>query len=361
MKPALLLGAAASLCACSAANHVERVQDDTTVVAYRNNDSDSGVFRNLHPRVAVYPENCTEDCYPETPAVACQAMGENCQFVGAQPRPKLVTGFTIQWFGHASFMIETPDKQQWLLDPVSKQFDWPVDVAFKLAGGFYRNEPSWLSESQLQATDAVFYSHIHYDHFNKDDIAAIGTQAQYFTPLNFADYFPDGGYRIREMAWYGRSQLGEMKIHFVPANHFSGRIWVPFIYDDNEKTLWGGWLFEHQGKKLFFAGDTGYSAHFQEIRAKYGEIDVCLMPIASYHHPEKSIWYRYVHTTPEDALVAAQELGCKVMIPWGYGNVSWKMGDISSHSALLRLLHMKQKLKSDVPVYVLNEGESLVL
>jgi L-ascorbate metabolism protein UlaG (beta-lactamase superfamily) len=66
-----------------------------------------------------------------------------------------------------------------------------------------------------------------------------------------------------------------------------------------------------------------------------------------------------VHTTPEDAVIAAQELNCKVVIPWGYGNASWKMGDKTSHSALFRLLHMKEQLKTDIPWYVLNEGDSV--
>ena len=61
------------------------------------------------------------------------------------------------------------------------------------------------------------------------------------------------------------------------------------------------------------------------------------------------------------ALVAAGDLGCKVMIPWGYGNASWQMGDISSHSPLLRLLHMQQQLQSTVPLLILNEGDSVAL
>ena len=49
------------------------------------------------------------------------------------------------------------------------------------------------------------------------------------------------------------------------------------------------------------------------------------------------------------------------MIPWGYGNGSWQMGDISSHSPLLRLLHMQRQLNSQVPLLILNEGDSVQL
>ena len=75
--------------------------------------------------------------------------------------------------------------------------------------------------------------------------------------------------------------------------------------------LWGGWVFEHEGNTLFFAGDTGYSPHFKDIKARFGEIDVCLLPIASYFSETSPKWYRKVHTTPEDAIVASQDLGCK--------------------------------------------------
>lgn len=94
-------------------------------------------------------------------------------------------------------------------------------------------------------------------------------------------------------------------------------------------------------------------------------MDICLLPIASYYHKEHGDWYRYVHTTPEDALTAAKDLNCKVMIPWGYGNASWKMGDHSSHSALLRLLHMYMymynTMNSSTPLYIMNESDSVSL
>jgi N-acyl-phosphatidylethanolamine-hydrolysing phospholipase D len=88
---------------------------------------------------------------------------------------------------------------------------------------------------------------------------------------------------------------------------------------------------------------------------------VCLLPISSYYSEESPDWYRKVHTTPEDALIAAEELNCKVMVPWGYGNSSWRMGDRSSHSSLFRLLHMQRQLNSTTPLYVLNEGDEVSL
>lgn len=344
------------LSACSS-NHITRITADTPVAKLL----EDGRYGNLYPGDKTYPVTCQENCYPPHPDVQCETSAEHCQYIGAQTPPGLNSGFTVRWLGHASFVIQAPDGQQILLDPVSKQFDWPVDWAADWFADTHREPGLWLEGEQLAKTSAVLYSHLHYDHFNKADIAEIGNQAEYFVGLGSGDYFDQGGYKINEMDWYASKSLGELTIHSVPAHHFNGRIWVPFIYDDNEKALWSAWLLEYQGKTLFFAGDTGYSAHFNDIHQRFGDIDICLIPIASYHHEEHSKWYRYVHTTPEDALTAAAELNCKVMIPWGYGNASWGMGDLSSHSALLRLLAMYPRLNSEVPLLILNEGDEVAL
>ena len=357
----LACAAILSVSGCSTTNHVEKLVPAQAVVKQQTDKDNETRFINLYGEKPDYPLTCLKDCYAAQPEIVCDKPMESCQFQGKQAKPTLNSGFQVTWFGHASFKIETPDGQTVLFDPVTEQFDWPVDWAFKLSAGFFRNLPNGMNQETLSTPGAIMYSHIHYDHFNKSDIDALGNRPEYLTPLGFAEHFPDDGYKITEMAWYANKSIGDLNIHFVPAHHFSSRIWVPYLYEDDDKTLWGGWLLEHNGKKLFFAGDTGYSNHFKDIQARYGDIDVCLLPIASYHHEKHANWYRYVHTTPEDALVAAKELKCKVMIPWGYGNASWKMGDKTSHSALFRLLNMRQQMEQTPPLYILNEGERVAL
>lgn len=326
-----------------------------------------GRFKNLYPGKKTYPHTCQQNCYLPQSILSCQddSPAEQCRYNGQQQWQALDAGFTLRWLGHASFQIQTSDGQQLLLDPVLEQFDWPVNWAFWLSEGFNRQLPAALTEQELAATDAVLYSHIHYDHLNKADIKRLGPKPKYLVPLAVADHLPQLRLQITEMAWYSQMQIGSLQIHALPAHHFSNRIWVPFLYEDFGESSWNGWLLEFNGKKLFFAGDTGYSAHFADIQKKYGDIDICLLPIASYHHNTDGDWYRYVHTTPEDALSAAVDLGCKLMIPWGYGNASWKMGDHSSHAPLQRLLTMQQRLKDQpqgkVPLLILNEGDKVKL
>jgi L-ascorbate metabolism protein UlaG (beta-lactamase superfamily) len=346
------------LVACGAPNNINQITSPDSIVIVNNT---SGRYKNVYVGEKIYPTTCTENCYPSHPHLLCQTAGENCQYQGRQTQPTINTGFNVRWLGHASFIVKTPERQSVLFDPVKNQFDSPVALGFKLSGGIYRKPGAWPSEQELADIDVVMYSHIHYDHFNKADIESIGNAPRYLTPLGMADNFPAGGFTISEMPWYSTTNINDLVIHAVPAHHFSARVLVPFIYEDNNKDAWNGWLLEQNGHTLFFSGDTGYSKHFQDIQQKYGDIDVCLIPIASYYSKESGTFYRYVHTTPEDAINAATALNCKVMVPWGYGNSSWKMGDHSSHSALLRLLHMYKKMDAQMPLYILNEGESISL
>ena len=349
------------LVACKATNQVQTIAGADTVIPIYKKGEQAGRYHNLYPGEKAYPISCKHDCYPSNSYLKCETQAETCRYIKKQSLPELDTGFAVRWLGHAGFLITTPNGQLVAFDPVKAQFDSPVDLAFRIASGFYRKPGDWLSNNELKNLDAVVYSHIHYDHFNKADIEELGNTPRYLTPLGMADNFPTGGFKISEMAWYSTTKIDDLTIHAMPAHHFSNRVIVPFIYNDRNKDLWNGWLLEQNGKTLFFAGDTGYSKHFGDIAEKYGDIDICLMPIASYYSKDSGKWYRYVHMTPEDALTAASELNCKVMIPWGYGNSSWKMGDHSSHSALLRLLHMYDEMGSQIPLYILNEGESVAL
>lgn len=344
---------------CAISNHVTQKKGEDTVVIYTDQLGYEDRFSNLYNSFNDYPVTCLENCYPVSTDIECESDMQNCQFVGDNPDVVSKTGFSVKWLGHASFVLNTASGEQILIDPVFEQFDWPVNWAFRLAEGFNRNPAVPLSHEKKAQTDAVLYSHIHYDHFNKDDIGELGNTPTYLVPLGFAEHFPKGGFTIKEMAWYASQKVSQTTAHFVPAHHFSNRILVPFIHEDNNATLWGGWVLENNGKTLFFAGDTGYSPHFKDIHERFGDIDVCLLPIASYFSEESPKFYRKVHTTPEDAITAAEDLQCGVVIPWGYGNSSWRMGDKTSHSALFRLLHMKDKLNTPIPWYVLNEGDSV--
>jgi L-ascorbate metabolism protein UlaG (beta-lactamase superfamily) len=70
-------------------------------------------------------------------------------------------------------------------------------------------------------------------------------------------------------------------------------------------------------RRIFFAGDTGYSAqHFRDIGAKLGPIDLALIPIGAY----EPRWFMGAqHVDPDQAVQIHKDVGAKrsLGIHWG--------------------------------------------
>ncbi|MBF0297430.1 MAG: MBL fold metallo-hydrolase [Oligoflexia bacterium] len=212
----------------------------------------------------------------------------------------------ITWLGHASFLIQFGHGTNILTDPTF----YNLPFAF-LFDRLKRVSPSIVKEDNLDFVSAITISHNHFDHLDFETINNFNTdKVSFFVPLNLQKKFNSSFQSVTAMGWYASQKYKDLTISFLPANHWSKRsLW------DRNKTLWGGYLFENNNKKIYFTGDTGYSQIFNDIKKRYGPIDVCLIPIVAY----KPVHYRHSHLSPENALQVAKDLDCKIMIPWGYG------------------------------------------
>jgi L-ascorbate metabolism protein UlaG (beta-lactamase superfamily) len=85
--------------------------------------------------------------------------------------------------------------------------------------------------------------------------------------------------------------------------------------------LWCSYLIEHEGRRYYWAGDTGYFNGFRDIGEKYGPIDVFFGPIGAY---EPRWFMKDNHMNPEETLKAANDLRTKVFVPihWGTFDLS---------------------------------------
>ncbi|MCC2616762.1 MBL fold metallo-hydrolase [Aestuariibacter halophilus] len=347
LQSALTVLCLALLFGCSA-NRVQVTQDQQQPI-----DSDSGRYTNLYPGEKDYPFTCTENCYQPRQEIHCRPE-QGCQYQGTLGAAEFEQGFRVQWLGHAFFLITTPSGETLATDPVLQEFDWPINWLHAWFNGNYRlRYPT--PQGGFDAIEGVLYSHVHYDHFSRASVSDLPDNVRYFTPLGMSRHFPDAGLSVNELGWFSQTTLGQSVITAVPAHHFSSRVLVPYLYEDENAVSWSGWVVESQGQTLFYAGDTGYSAHFKDIGQRYGGMDICLLPIASYHSEAHPKWYRYVHMTPEDALMAAKDLSCKTVIPWGYGNASWGMGDKSSHAPLTRFLNVLDNVQHGADIVILDE------
>jgi L-ascorbate metabolism protein UlaG (beta-lactamase superfamily) len=97
----------------------------------------------------------------------------------------------------------------------------------------------------------------------------------------------------------------------TPAHHFSAR--SPF---DRNRALWGGFLIEAEGRRIYFAGDTAYRNLFTEIRERFGAPDLALLPIGAY----APRWFMHaVHMNPAESVQAHVDLAAKQSIGMHFG------------------------------------------
>ena len=86
-------------------------------------------------------------------------------------------------------------------------------------------------------------------------------------PLGLKAWFAERGItNVVELDWWQSHKLGEVEVVLTPVQHWSGR-----SLGDRMETLWGGYALFAPDLHVFFAGDTGYSKDFADIRARFAE------------------------------------------------------------------------------------------
>jgi L-ascorbate metabolism protein UlaG (beta-lactamase superfamily) len=174
-------------------------------------------------------------------------------------------------------------------------------------------------------------------------VAAAG-DGRLIGPLGFA--------RMHELDWWDAIALGEaLKVTFVPAQHFSARGLF-----DRRRSLWGGYVIESRGRRVYFGGDTGYSTHFADIKARLGAPDVALLGIGSY---EPRWFMRPIHMNPAEAVRAHRDLGARRSIGMHFGTFRLTAEAIDAPQAELgRALAASGLAESEF--VTLHEGETRV-
>ena len=345
----------------------------------KNWDGKQGMYQNLHPPRYGRLEETEYDridflepherrphkykIHPDPRGDIDRTLGYDPLEFTAAPDHKLIQepvhAVQITWLRHASFLIQLGGEHQILVDPVIEELDGILGVVGKYAaiGTLYADSPLATEELPFengtgsavrQNTNIVAISHDHYDHLNYNTLEKLPADTHYYIPLGLQREFPSRFTNTTAMDWYTRDRLGDLTITFLPANHRSGR-----SMNVQNQNLWGGWLFEWKGYRLYFAGDTGYSDLFKDIRRRYGEMDVCLMPITAW-------FQRHWHFAPEDAILAAEDMGCKTIIPWGWG--TWILGFEHILEPPRRLQYAWDQMQTEnMELKILKMGETCVL
>ena len=238
----------------------------------------------------------------------------------------------LTFIGHSTFLVRTASIT-FVTDPVFTSHAGPFGVL-----GPRRVRSPGLSLDSLPPVDIVLVSHNHYDHLQHSSLRHFERSSTYVAPLGVGAHLglrglsregqlpPKGGShvspsethvasafrrKVHEVDWWQTVQIGGAAIIAVPAQHFSAR--TPW---DRNRTLWCGYVVSVDGVTIFFAGDTGYAAHFTQIGARWPRIDLALLPIGAY---EPRWFMQLQHMNPDEAVLAHRDLGARATlgIHWG--------------------------------------------
>jgi L-ascorbate metabolism protein UlaG (beta-lactamase superfamily) len=264
---------------------------------------------------------------------------------GPKP-PAYVDGSQLRatFVNHATFLLQT-EGYNLLTDPVWSERVSPIRFL-----GPRRHRDPGITFEDLPRIHCILISHNHYDHLDVPTLRRLVARDRpaIFCPLGVAKLLKRIGFQeIYELDWWQVQTWGHMRIHCVPAQHFSSR--TPF---DRNRTLWCGWVMEATGGGIYFAGDTGFGHHFNAIRDKFESLRLALLPIGAYM-PE---WFMgSVHMTPEQAVEAHSILEASTAIAIHFGTFS--LADDGEAEPVDRLRIALTSTKQEWPFWILGEGE----
>lgn len=248
--------------------------------------------------------------------------------------PKLSNGqVALTWIGHASFLVQFTDLNV-LIDP--NFANW----LFLLK----RVRHCGLKLEDLPPIDLVLLTHAHFDHFHKPTLRRLPPPKTAVMPWGMADLAHNLGFgRVIELEWWDSFSHDDWKVTLTPSRHWGAR-----HLRDNHRG-YGGFVLEHQGRRIYHAGDSAYFDGFKDIGKKL-EPDIALLPIGAYH-PES---FRNVHMGPDEAIRVFKELRSNWLVPMHYGAFRLAFEDIDEPPRWLRSLAEQEGLTSKLKV--LEEG-----
>jgi L-ascorbate metabolism protein UlaG (beta-lactamase superfamily) len=218
----------------------------------------------------------------------------------------------ITMVGHATLLVQVAGLNI-LTDPVWSERASPLSFA-----GPKRVTAPGIAFEDLPRIDLVLVSHNHYDHL---DIATLRRLHAVHRPRMVTPLGNDAilraaipGAQIETGDWGTRLPVdASAAITLTRANHWSSR-----SLRDRRMSLWSGFLIETKSASVWFAGDTGYGdgAIFRDMRARYGALDVALIPIGAY----APRWFMAPqHVDPAEAVQIFQDVGARhaLGIHWG--------------------------------------------
>lgn len=290
-----------------------------------------GGFQNVHTEftpkglaeVLRWRWNAARQGLPPPPKAPIPTVAAELDFLHHNAKAAQQMQASVTWIGHATVLAQLGGLTL-LTDPIFSERASPLARV-----GPKRHSPPGIAPQQLPHVDLVLVSHNHYDHLDEASVDALNRQPGgpplFVVPLGLKPWLADRGIRNAvELDWWQEHRLpapgGEVQVTLVPAQHWSAR-----GLTDRLTTLWGGFAVFAPDCHLFYAGDTGYSRDFSDMRRHFahrqgheqgGGFDIALLPIGAY----EPRWFMATqHVNAEEAVKIHLDLGAKksLGVHWG--------------------------------------------
>lgn len=212
----------------------------------------------------------------------------------------------VTFIGHSSFLLQIGGRHV-MVDPNFARWLFVLK----------RLRRPGLRLKDLPPIDLVLVTHAHFDHLHRPSLRAIarltrrkcGRRPTIVVPEGVRDLVSDLGFgQVIELAWWKSYHDNGLAVTHTPARHWGARV----IRDSHRG--YGGYVIKARKHSVYHAGDTAYFPGFQEIGRRLRP-ELALLPIGAYNPPS----FRNVHTSPEDAVHAFEDLGARWMVPMHYG------------------------------------------
>jgi L-ascorbate metabolism protein UlaG (beta-lactamase superfamily) len=261
----------------------------------------------------------------------------------APPPPRRVGRgeLRVTFVNHATVLIQM-DGVNILTDPIWGEVAGPVPYLARA-----RHRPPGLRFEDLPPIDVVLISHDHYDHMDIPTLRRLQIEHRprivvgLGQPALLASF---GIHGATQLDWWQWTPVKGLRIWGVPARHNCRRGGC-----DADTRLWLGFVLRSPAGDVYFAGDTGYGPHFQQIADRFGPPRLALLPIAP--GLPRALFAKF-HLDAHDAVVAAAALRARTSIPIHFG--TFAQGDEADGEA-------EAKLRSEAPRgswVILHNGES---
>lgn len=192
----------------------------------------------------------------------------------------------ITFQGHSCITIEN-DRSHLIIDPF-------------LTG----NPQAKLTPDQVEA-NVILLTHAHNDHLGDTVSIAKRNKALVVCSHEMATWLSWQGVEAHGMSIGGSFSFDFGRVQMTPAFHGNG-----YVDEERQEIIYmgmpAGFVIQLDGKNLYHAGDTSLYSDMQLIKRKYA-IDLAFLPIGDNFT-----------MGPEDAILAAEWVGAKQVIPVHY-------------------------------------------